>query len=137
MTKFTPVSDLLNDMPADLQSDVRTLLQTGENVLAALAVDLNTKLCFINGWVLVTNQRLMSRLSHEEPWQSWPFRAGLVLQHHDHAGVAHLELNDAKGRLATWPPRNYLLTEETACKQADTCSVWVTARPVIGRRGKS
>ena len=102
MTKFTPVSDLLNDMPADLQSDVRTLLQTGENVLAALAVDLNTKLCFINGWVLVTNQRLMSRLSREEPWQSWPFRAGLVLQHHDHAGVAHLELNDAKGRLATW-----------------------------------
>ena len=70
--------------------------------MAALAVDLNTKLCFINGWVLVTNQRLMSRLSREEPWQSWPFRAGLVLQHHDHAGVAHLELNDAKGRLATW-----------------------------------
>lgn len=70
--------------------------------MAALAVDLNTKLCFINGWVLVTNQRLMSRLTREEPWQSWPFRTGLVLQHHDHAGVGHLELNDANGRLATW-----------------------------------
>ena len=102
MTNEIPALDpLLNDIPADLRLDIQAQLQTGENVLATLEVDLDTKLCFVKAWVLVTNQRLLSR-APDASWQSWAYRPGLALQHHDHAGVAHLELLDAQGRLASW-----------------------------------
>ena len=51
--------------------------------------------------MLVTNQRLLSR-APDATWRAWPYRPGLTLKHHDHAGVGHLELMDAQGLLATW-----------------------------------
>ena len=36
------------------------------------------------------------------PWRDWPYRAGLQLRHHDHAGVGHLELVDEHALLAAW-----------------------------------
>lgn len=69
--------------------------------MATLEVDLDTQLRFINGLVLVTNQRLLSR-APDSTWRAWAYRPGLTLKHHDHAGVGHLELMDAQGLLATW-----------------------------------
>ncbi|WP_296447795.1 ABC transporter ATP-binding protein [Rhodoferax sp. UBA5149] len=102
MTNEIPASDtLLNEIPADWRSEVRAQLQTAENVLATLEVDLDTQLRFVKGLVLVTNQRLLSR-APDATWRVWPYRPGLTLKHHDHAGVGHLELMDAQGLLATW-----------------------------------
>ncbi|WP_114969045.1 ABC transporter ATP-binding protein [Rhodoferax ferrireducens] len=102
MTNEIHASDtLLNDIAADWRPEVRAQLQTGENVLAALEVDLDTKLCFVKGLVLVTNLRLLSR-APDAAWTAWAYRPNLTLKHHDHAGVGHLELHDAQGRLATW-----------------------------------
>jgi ATP-binding cassette subfamily B protein len=102
MTNEIPASELLlNDIPADWRLDVQAQLSTGENVLATLEVDLDTQLRFINGLVLVTNQRLLSR-APDSSWRAWAYRPGLTLKHHDHAGVGHLELMDAQGLLATW-----------------------------------
>ncbi len=102
MTHEISVSDTwLNDIPADWRPDVQAQLQNEENVLAVLEVDLDAQLFFVNGLLIVTNQRLLSR-APDASWRAWPYQPGLTLTHHDHAGVGHLELSDAKGRLANW-----------------------------------
>jgi ATP-binding cassette subfamily B protein len=79
-----------------------TPLRPSENVLAALDVDLDTRLRFADGQILLTNQRLITRFPNETAPQSWDLRPGLALTHADHAGVGTLELHDAAGRLAVW-----------------------------------
>jgi ATP-binding cassette subfamily B protein len=103
---MTPVVSVETPLPGELSAvwrgDVQSQLNAQENVLAALEVDLDTRLHFVRGLVVVTNQRLLSRSGNETQWTQWPFRAGLELRHHDHAGVGHLNLVDANGLLATW-----------------------------------
>ncbi|MBI2748597.1 MAG: ATP-binding cassette domain-containing protein [Burkholderiales bacterium] len=103
---MTPVVSVETPLPGELSAvwrgDVQSQLNAQENVLAALEVDLDTRLHFVRGLVVVTNQRLLSRGGNETHWTQWPFRAGLELRHHDHAGVGHLNLVDANGLLATW-----------------------------------
>ena len=91
----------LNELSHEERAQVQTQLQADENVSALLPVDLDNKLCFVPGLVLVTNRRLLSR-APDGSWQAWPYRPGLALKHHDHAGVGHLALNDAQGRLVAW-----------------------------------
>jgi len=52
--------------------------------------------------VVVTDRRLLALSPGETAWQDWPYRAGLALHHHDHAGVGHLELTDVQGLLTAW-----------------------------------
>ncbi|KQQ97588.1 ABC transporter [Massilia sp. Leaf139] len=52
--------------------------------------------------LVVTNRRLLSRAPGETVWRDWAVASGRALRHHDHAGVGHLELVDANGRLAAW-----------------------------------
>ncbi|MFV0679114.1 ABC transporter ATP-binding protein [Ottowia sp.] len=77
-------------------------LQPTENVLSALEVDLNHRLHFSQGWVLITNQRLLTRYPDETRWRAWNLQPSLALTHHDHAGVGTLQLRDADGQLAVW-----------------------------------
>jgi len=91
----------LHDIPAPLRAEVAAQLQKNESMLAALVADLDDKLHFVQGLVLVTTQRLLSRAPNGI-WQSWPYRDGLALKLHDHAGVGHLELMDTQARLAAW-----------------------------------
>jgi len=93
---------LPGELSAAWRGDVQSQLTAQENVLAALEVDLDTRLHFVRGLVVVTNQRLLSRNGNETQWKQWVFREGLELRHHDHAGVGHLNLVDANGLLATW-----------------------------------
>jgi ATP-binding cassette subfamily B protein len=89
-------------LPEGWDNDVRKQLAPGENVLTGVEVDLDTKLRFTKGVLVVTDRRLLSRAPGETTWRDWAFRPGLALHHHDHAGVGHLELVDQQGLLAAW-----------------------------------
>lgn len=104
MTPHTPAAGELsvNEIPVDWRQEARLQLQPEENVQAALEVDLDTQLRFVRGLVLVTDRRLLSRAPGASGWTSWDYRPGLTLQHHDHAGVGHLDLVDGQGQLASW-----------------------------------
>ncbi|MFZ4552651.1 MAG: ABC transporter ATP-binding protein [Aquabacterium sp.] len=77
-------------------------LACGENVLVSLSVDLDHQLRFAASQLVLTDQRLVSRVSGQTDWQSWPLSSALSLHHHDHAGVGTLELHSADTRLALW-----------------------------------
>jgi len=77
-------------------------LASGEALEAGLALDLDESLHFGEGVLAVTDRRLLARSPGESDWREWPYRAGLQLLHHDHAGVGSLELLDETGRLGGW-----------------------------------
>jgi ATP-binding cassette subfamily B protein len=89
-------------LPSHWAAEFEPLLATNEKPQAYVEIDLDTRLQFTDGVVIVTNQRLLAKAPGEKSWQQWPLRAGLVLNHFDHAGVGMLELTDQQGRLATW-----------------------------------
>nr|WP_230409610.1 ABC transporter ATP-binding protein [Undibacterium fentianense] len=70
--------------------------------MSAVETDLDAKLRFQAGLIVVTNRRLLSKSPDCAEWTSWAFSDGLQLRHHDHAGVGHLELSDANHLLAHW-----------------------------------
>jgi len=96
------VSVLPGELAPQWRAHVQQQLHPQENVLASLEVDLDTQLRFVKGLVLVTSRRLLSRVGPDAPWQSWDLQAGQTLQHHDHAGVGHLDFVDATGLRGTW-----------------------------------
>ena len=103
MTLPSPVDRAAPEQPAGLwHSAVQAELRPHEWVLATLEPDLDARLHFSHGLLLLTSQRLLGRSTEHAPWQHWAFRAGLTLRHHDHAGVGQLELADATGLLASW-----------------------------------
>ena len=77
-------------------------LVAGENVLASLAVDLDSQLNFVAGQLLLTDQRLLARSQGAADWQSFPLDPGQTLRHLDHAGVGTLELATEQAQLACW-----------------------------------
>jgi ATP-binding cassette subfamily B protein len=77
-------------------------LNSGESVLAALELDLDARLNFARGHVLVTERRLMAKAADDGEWKEWLYVPGLKIHHHDHAGVGTLELADERQRLACW-----------------------------------
>lgn len=77
-------------------------LETGETVLARLETDLDERLRYVPGLVVVTDRRVLALAPGQSSWQSWRYEAGLTLHTHDHAGAACLELDDGHVRLASW-----------------------------------
>ena len=77
-------------------------LAAGETLEAGLEIDLDPELHFAEGLLAVTDRRLMARSPGGDEWQEWPYRSGLQLAHHDHAGVGSLELHDETERLGVW-----------------------------------
>lgn len=98
----TSVAHAASFLPEAWQDEVRKQLAPGENVLTSVEVDLDAKLRFIKGILVVTTRRLLSRAPGDTVWRDWTFQAGLELRHHDHAGVGHIELVDGQGLLAAW-----------------------------------
>jgi len=90
------------ELPEKWRSEVQTQLASGENVLGAMEVDLDAKLHFAKGFILLTERRIMARGPGESQWKQWPYHEGMSLKLHDHAGVGHLELFDADRRLDCW-----------------------------------
>ena len=89
-------------LPSRWAAEVESLLMAGETTPAWVEIDLDTRLHFADGLVIVTEKRLLARPPGAAQWSDWPLRAGLKLNHADHAGVGTLELVDAQGRLACW-----------------------------------
>lgn len=103
MTTPNPANDLVrNEIPEQWRAEVESQLMAGENALTSVQVDLDARLHFVQGLLLLTNQRLLARAPGESTWRNWPIRKELQLSHHDHAGVGRLELTDESGRLADW-----------------------------------
>ncbi|MFT3736043.1 MAG: ABC transporter ATP-binding protein [Rhodocyclaceae bacterium] len=73
-----------------------------DGCLADLTLDLDPQLRFAQGELQLTGQVLRARFSSTGAWQEWPIAADQQLQLNDHAGVATLELLDARQRLAVW-----------------------------------
>ena len=92
----------MNEIPADWREELQSQLHEGENVQAALVVDLDSRLCFGQGLVVATDRRLLARDVGQTDWRAWTYHPGLELLHHDHAGVGHLDLVDAQARRAGW-----------------------------------
>ena len=88
-------------------------LAGGEKVLASLSLDLDTRLQFRPGLVVLTNSRLMAWDDGAQDWQSWPYREGMQLRHRDQAGVASLDLVDTRARLACW---RFTLAQDPAAR---------------------
>jgi len=93
---------LASAVPERFAAELSAALQAGERVRACLETDLDAKLRFAVGLVVVTDRRVLARAPQDASWQSWPLRSGLRLEHLDHAGVGQLELLDDRGRLACW-----------------------------------
>ncbi len=89
-------------LPAHWAAEVEAQLSAGEKTQAWLEIDLDARLQFAPGLVVVSDRRLLARAPGENTWRSWPLQAGLSLNHVDHAGVGTLELLDTNGRLAYW-----------------------------------
>ena len=90
------------EIPAPWRDAVLPQLHPQENVCATLEVDLDIRLHFVPGLVVVTNRRVLSCDRAQGAWQQWPLQGGLNLLHHDHAGVGHLDLVNSGGLQATW-----------------------------------
>jgi ATP-binding cassette, subfamily B, bacterial len=89
-------------LPENWNTEVQSRLAASELVLGFVEVDLDAHLNFRRGLIVATNQRLMAKDPGETTWKDWPYRQGLALLHHDHAGVGSLELHDQNARLGTW-----------------------------------
>lgn len=87
-------------LPAHWRAQLDTQLAGDERILAWLEIDLDARLHFSSGVLVVTSERLLS--AEGKCWTSWTFRPGLSLSRRDHSGVGTLELTDADHLLAHW-----------------------------------
>ncbi len=89
-------------LPLAWRHEVESRLRDGEAILAHVELDLDATLHFAAGIVVATTQRLLAKSGSDAAWQEWQYREGLMLLHHDHAGVGTLDLQDDMARLASW-----------------------------------
>lgn len=100
-TKISSEQSVLSISP-QWQNELSKQMTESENVLSAFEVDLDNKLHFVKGLIVVTDKGIRTLPTGGATWQSWDYRPGLSLTHHDHAGVGHLQLTDGQGLLASW-----------------------------------
>ena len=91
-----------DNIPAAWRVETYSQLQPNETIITAVESDLDARLHFVKGLLVVTDKRILARAPGEAIWRDWHFRSGLTLRHHDHAGVGHLDIGDDKERLATF-----------------------------------
>lgn len=120
-------------LPDPWRSEIVAALGAGESVTACLELDLNVRLRFEQGVVVLTNRRLLAKATGDAAWQCWEFRPGLQLGHRDHAGVGTLDLRDENGLLARW---RHTLGRDAAVRRLlvqfqEHVSAMVDNRPVV------
>ena len=92
----------INGLPEPWQSAIAPALLADEAALAWLELDLDARLRFSRGLLVITDRRLLSKSPDSEGWQAWPHQPGLRLEQQDHAGVGTLELIEGPRRIAAW-----------------------------------
>ncbi len=98
----TDTGHVAEDLPESWRASLSEVLNDRETIISWFTIDLDSHLRFAPGLLVVTDQRVLSKETDDTEWQVWAFRPGLVMTHHDHAGVGTLELRDSKSRLAVW-----------------------------------
>jgi ATP-binding cassette subfamily B protein len=100
-------------VPPEWRADLDARLEPGETVLGWFSPDLDSRLDYCEGLVVLTDRRLLHG-TPENPragagagagprlWQSWPLGPELRLRAHDRSGVGTLELVNNQRRLAAW-----------------------------------
>jgi ATP-binding cassette subfamily B protein len=91
-----------SSLPAPWRKEIETRLAAGEKIEGWLETDLDHRLQFAPGLVLVTDRRILAREPNGDGWREWDYRPGLALDHYDNAGVGTLELVEGKTRLGCW-----------------------------------
>ena len=109
-----PASKTPPEIPAEI---VRQLL-AGEKLVCWMEGNLNVHLQFSKFLLAVSNIRILSKPDQSTDWQGWPYRPGLTLKRHDHAGVGSLELHDGNARLAGW---RYTLAHHADAQKISAC----------------
>ncbi|WP_313819103.1 ABC transporter ATP-binding protein [Cupriavidus sp.] len=102
MTQSSPSVPIPSGPQGRWGAEIGTSLQPGETVLAGLDLDLDARLHFTQGWLVVTDRRLIARAPGEKNTVDWEITPALTLAHSDHAGVGSLELADGRARLGSW-----------------------------------
>ena len=113
-------------MPESWRGALASRLDPGERVLAWFAPDLDNRLRYLEGLVVLTDRRLLQGEAQEPSnarargrsdgrrWQSWPVSPECQLRARDRTGVGTLELFGPSGRLAHW---RYTLGRGTAVRR--------------------
>ncbi|HTH39161.1 MAG TPA: ABC transporter, partial [Rhodocyclaceae bacterium] len=96
----------LAPLPDTWQKPVQERLAADETLLAWLETDLDARLRFAPGLLVLTDHRLLSVQPGSDAWNEFSLNAELTLHLTDHAGVGSLELVQGTGkdqrRLAHW-----------------------------------
>ncbi len=77
-------------------------LAPGERILAVLETDLDARLRYADGLLVLTDRRLMAGGGRDPAWQDWPLTPDGALRLFERAGVASLELSEGGERVAAW-----------------------------------
>ncbi|MBX3613356.1 MAG: ABC transporter ATP-binding protein [Burkholderiaceae bacterium] len=89
-------------LPASWRGEVEGRLEPGEQAIAWLEFDLDERLRYAPGLLILTPRRLMAAGADHSSWHSWALNPGQTLELSDHGGVGALELRDADARIAGW-----------------------------------
>ena len=91
-------------LPGEWRAAVSTQLHPGERVLAWFAPDLDDRLNFNDGLVLLTEGRTLAavRRGGDVAWSDWPTDSSQSVRVRDRSGLAAVELFGPDRRLASW-----------------------------------
>ena len=94
-------------LPPDWQGPLAGRLEPGERTLAWFAPDLDTRLHYAEGLVVLTDRRVLSAdagagRASSASWESWPLGPDKRLAAKDRAGLGTIELQGPDGRLGRW-----------------------------------
>ncbi|MGD0899852.1 MAG: ABC transporter ATP-binding protein [Thermoguttaceae bacterium] len=103
-------ADAWKTLPEEVRSQLAAELGEGETVVGCFRPDLDARLRFRNGLVVLTNRRVLSPtvppMERGGPpagaWQSWPLAGGVEFRESQSATVGLLELVGPGGRLVHW-----------------------------------
>jgi ATP-binding cassette subfamily B protein len=100
---LSPTTDAWESLPADWRRYAVGRLEPGEVLLANFEPDLDERLHFAPGLILLTDRRILSAQgTAPEAWSSWPLGPEVDLYAIDQGGAGTLEVVGPSGRLASW-----------------------------------
>src|SRR5690606_29516467 len=105
MNSASPASvSVFNALPPLMAAELQPRLLASRMVAEWAPIDLDLKLNFSSGVLVLTNQRLLSWEpgGTDAGWREWPLGGVLCLKQGDHAGVGELSVHNTQQRLALW-----------------------------------
>jgi len=96
------IADVWQSFPETRRREAEAQLQAGEALRAWFEPDLDERLFYASGLVLLTDRRLLGCAAPGSAWHEWPLSPDLNLRCSEHAGVGTLEVLGAASRLTHW-----------------------------------